>query len=279
MLLVAPALAVIAVFFATPLAYMVVYSFSRFDPARLVVPVFTFENYARFVTDAYLRAAVLRTVRVALLATGTTLVVGYPFAYYMTRARGVEKSVLAVIMLSPLTISEVITGYAWLVLIAPHSGLLSTALQRAGVLSGPLNLMYTETGILIGLTQATLVYMVLSLHAALEAIDTSHLRAAAILGATPAQVFWKVVFPLSLPGVFSGCILVFAISASAFVIPLLLGGPQLPVLTGIAYDLNTTELNWPLGGAAGLVLLVITTASIFLSGAYVARLRKRFGMV
>lgn len=277
-LLLAPAFLLIAVFFVLPLLYMLRYSLARYDPITLIVPVWSLENYAKFLRDEYLQAILFRTFRISLLTTLATLVLGYPLAYYMTMARGVEKVLLAMAVLTPTMVSHIILGYAWLVLLGPQSGVLSALLRGLGLLASPLRIMYTEWGILLGLTHFTLVYMVLSLHSALEAIDANYLRAAGILGATPLQAFRRITLPLSLPGIFSGCILTFAISSSAFMIPFVLGGRQLPMLSVLAYDLNTSVLNWPLGAATGLMLLAISTTSITLFGSYVSRLRSRLGM-
>lgn len=277
-LLLGPAVLVVAVFFIVPLAYMVQYSFSRYDPLQLVVRVFTFENYAKFLTDPYTRGILLRTLRLSLLATLCTLVLGYPLAYRITRARGFEKTLLIVLVLWPLMISSVIIAYGWFVLLAPNSGALPTILRSAGLLSGPLRFMNSEAGIVLGLTHEGLPFMVLSLHAALESIDSAHVRAASILGAGPVQTFRAVTLPLSLPGVFSGSLLVFAISASAFIIPYVFAGQRLPVMAVYAYTLNVSILNWPLGAATGLILLTLSLLVISLLGHYVGRLRTRLGM-
>ena len=277
-LLLAPAVLLLLTFFVLPLLYMARYSVARYDPFELVVRVFTLENYAKFVTDEYSRSILFRTLRISVLSTLFSLVMGYPLAYYMMRVRGLEKTLLVMFVLWPLMISPVILAYGWLVLIAANSGLLSTTLQSLGILSQPLRLMNTEWAIVLGLTHQGLAYMVLNLHSALEAIDASQLRAAAILGARPFQAFRKVTLPLSLPGIVSGCVLVFAISSSAFMTPFMLTGRKFPVLAVYAYDLNVTSLNWPLGAATGLVLLIIALISLLLFGNYVSRLRAKLGM-
>lgn len=272
-----PALLLFLLFFVIPLGYLVVYSFSKYDPFRLVVPTFTLENYARFFSDKYAIAVLVRTFRVAVLTSLVTLVVGYPLAYYMKFSRGMEKAILTMIILMPSMISHVILGYAWMVLIAPNSGLFSKGLLDLGFISKPLQLMNTEAGIVIGLTHLTLVYMVLNLHAALETIDPVHLRAAAVLGAAPWQTFLKVVLPLSLPGIFSGFLLVFAASTSAVMVPLMLGGRTAAMLSIYTYDLNTVVLNWPLGAVAGVTLVVISSLSTFILSSIVRRLHMRLG--
>ena len=275
--LLAPAVLVVITFFVMPLAYMAAYSVWRYDPFELVVRVFTLDNYAQFVKDAYLRGILFRTLRIAALTTACSLVLGYPLAYYITRARGLEKTLLVMLLLWPLMVSPVVLAYGWLVLIAPNSGVVSTALRSLRLLSGQLPLMNSEWGIVLGLTHQGLSYMVLSLHASLEAIDTGHLRVAYILGARPVQAFRKITIPLSLPGIISGCLLVFAISSSAFMIPFLFAGRKLPTLAVYAYDLNVGVLNWPLGAATGIVLLLVSLSSLFLLGSYASRLRTNLG--
>jgi putative spermidine/putrescine transport system permease protein len=277
-LLLAPTLLLLIAFFVVPLYYMVSYSFSRYDPLLLVVRAFSFENYAKFLTDPYTRGILLRTIRVASLTTVFTLLLGYPLAYYITRARGLEKTLLILLVLWPLMISPVILAYGWFVLLAPNSGALSNVMQWSGLLTGPLVFMRTEPGMVLGLTHECLAFMVLNLHSALESIDSSHLRAASILGATPTQTFYKVTLPLSLPGIFSGSLLVFAISSSAFIIPYVFGGQRLPVMAVYAYTLNVTILNWPLGAATGIILVIISLVLISLFGSYVTRLRRKLGM-
>lgn len=265
-------------FFVLPLAYMATYSVSRYDPFQLVIRTFTLENYAKFVTDEYSRAILFRTLRISALTTVCALVLGYPLAYHMTRAKGFEKTVIAMLVLWPLMVSPIILAYGWLRLIAPHTGVFSALLRSLGVLSQPLQLMNTEWGIVLALTHQGLAYMVLSLHAALETIDSAHLRAASILGARPFEVLRKIMIPLSLPGIISGCFLVFATSSSAFMTPFLLTGRKLPVLAVYAYDLNVTALNWPLGAATGFVLLLISLSSLLLFGSYVSRVKLSLGM-
>lgn len=277
-LLLAPAVLFLVTFFVMPLAYMATYSFSRYDPFQLVIRTFTLENYAKFVTDDYSRSILLRTLRISSLTTVSALILGYPLAYHMSRARGLEKTVIAMLVLWPLMVSPIILAYGWLVLIAPNTGVFSTLLQSLKVLSRPLPLMNTEWGIVLALTHQGLAYMVLSLHSALETIDPGHLRAASILGARPFEVFRRIMVPLSLPGIISGCLLVFATSSSAFMTPFLLTGRKLPVLAVYAYDLNVTVLNWPLGAATGFVLLLISLTSLLLFGSYVSRVKLNLGM-
>ena len=276
--LLAPTLLVVIVFFVVPLGYMIDYSLSRYDPLRLVVHTFTLENYVKFFTDPYTLGILWRTLRLSLATTICALVLGYPLAYYLTRARGLEKTLLIVLVLWPLMISSVILAYGWFVLLAPNSGTVSVALHRLGLLSQPFVFMRTEPGIVLGLTHEGLAFMVLTLHAALEAIDPHHRQAASILGASPFETFRRVTLPLSLPGIFSGSLLVFAVSASAFIIPYMFAGQRLPVMAVYAYTLNNTLLNWPLGATTGLILLLLTLSVISVFGGYVARLRARLGM-
>ena len=277
-LLLLPALLILLFVFVGPLLYMGAYSLMRYHPTRLVIPKFTLENYADLISDVYVRSLLVRTLRVTVLATLFTLVVGYPLAYHMNRVQGLERSLLSLILLSPMTLSVVILGYAWLVILAPNTGLVTWVFQRIGMSGSPIRLMFSEAGIIVALVHANLVFMVLNLNAALKSIDPEQIRAAKILGASPFQAFYKVTLPLSLTGVFSGSMLVFATTSSSLMIPLMIGGRQVPVFATSVYDLNSAALNWPASAAAGFVLLVITTGSVFLYASWIARVRGRLGM-
>jgi len=265
-------------FFIIPMGYLLFYSFAKYDPARLVVPEFTLENYIQFFGDSYVREMIYRTFKVAGITSLITLLIGYPLAYYMRLARGTEKTIFAIIVLTPMMISHIILGYSWMLLLSPESGLINVTLKALGFISQPLQLLSTETGVIVALVHFTLVYMVLNLHSALEGIDELHLRAASMLGAKPLHVFIRVIFPLSLPGVFSGLMLVFAVSSSALMVPLLVVGRQVPLLSVYVYDLNSHVLNWPMGATAGIALLIISLIPIFVFSSIQTKLRKRLGM-
>ena len=275
-LMLTPPVLIFVVFFVSPLAYLLAFSVFRFDEVLLARPAFVMDNYAAVLADPYGHAVVMRTLRVGAVTTLLTLLLGYVLAYRLLYARGLERTLLTAIVLSPLVISEVILSYGWFAILAPNSGIV-TGLSQALHLA-PVRLMNTEPAIVIGLTQSTLIYMTLTLQASLIAIDPVHFRAAAALGASPVQVFRRVTLPLSLPGVLSGCLLVFALSCSSFAVPQFLGGNQVPLLSTYIYNLDSTVINYPQAAAASVVLLVLVAASMYGFTAIVERLRDRMGI-
>ncbi|HWK27165.1 MAG TPA: ABC transporter permease [Solirubrobacter sp.] len=276
LLLIVPSAIVFVIGFVVPLAYMVRYSLLHYSPSSVAEPPVTLSNYLSFFKDDYTRGILIRTLRVAFFTTLAALVLGYPLAYYLTRARGAVKRVVIVIVLSPMLISSAVLAFAWLELLAPSTGLVAQATSKLPLIGSDssTSLLYTERGLVLALTYETLVFMVITLHASLETIDRIHLRAAAVLGARPSSAFVRVTLPLSLPGIFSGCVLVFSIAASSLLIPLVVGAGRVPMLATYAYSQNTTTLNWPAGATAGLVLLVVTLVLLFGFTLVVSRMRR-----
>ena len=261
-------IAFLSVFFVGPMLQMLVYSFYKYSAIKLMVPEWTVSNYVVIVRDSYVLNVFLRTLRLAALATVVSAVLGYVIAFRMRQASGWEQMFLALVVLSPLMMSPIVLAYAWMVILAPHTGLLNSAFTALHM-PAP-RIMYTETGILVGLVYEYLVFMVLSLHAALENVDPSVIRAAQVLGANPRRVLVRVLLPLTMPGLVSGSLLVFAISSSSFLMPLILGGRQTPVVATYAYDLASFQINWPGASAVAMTLATVTLAAV---GLYVPGMR------
>ncbi len=257
--LIAPALALVAVFFLLPYANMLLMSF--FIPAKSgpYEPVLTLGNYAAALGDPFQWQVLARTLKLGFLTTAFTLVLGYPLAWNLARAGGRLKGALLVLLISPLLVGVVIRSFGWMVLLADN-GLVNSLLRAGGF--APTRLMYNELGVLVGTVHIYLPFMVLSISGALEHIAPDLELAARSLGASSARAFWRIVFPLSLPGVFAGCLLVFVLAVSSYVIPVLLGGfkvlttPLLVVQTAI--DVN----NWPGAAAQAVVLFVASLVCI-----------------
>ena len=263
-LLIAPAVALVSVFFLLPSANMLVMSF--FAPAKSgpYEPVVTLGNYAAALGDSFQWQVLARTLKLGLLTTMITFALGYPLAWNLARAGGRVKGALLVLLLSPLLVGVVIRSFGWMVLLADN-GLVNSVLRYSGLVPGGAKLMYNEFGVLVGTVHIYLPFMVLSISGTLQTIAPDLELAARSLGASSARAFWRIVFPLSLPGVFAGCLLVFVLAVSSYVIPVLLGGfkvlttPLLVVQTAI--DVN----NWP-GAAAQAVVLF--AASLVCIGLY-----------
>lgn len=262
-LLVAAPLAVFAALFLLPLGNFAMLSFFRFDRTTGAVGGFTLDNYAKFLGDPFYLGILWRTFKLAVIVTLATLALGYPVALYLSRTTGRRRAYLMLLIMAPLLVSVVVRSFGWLVILGPN-GLVSSALRGVGLIDEPLRLLYTETAIALGLTHVFLSFMVLSVATALGRVDPAVLRAAASLGAGPIRTFLEVILPLSLPGVAAGSVIVFTLSASAFITPALLGGPRVKVMSSLAYQQAMLLSDWPYGAAIAFVLLALTTAGVLL---------------
>jgi len=258
--LVAPALAVVVVFFILPYANLLLMSFFAPAKARPYDPVLTVGNYTAALGDSFQWWILWRTLKLGILTTLFALVLGYPLAWNLARASGRMKGLLLVLLLSPLLVGVVIRSFGWMVILADN-GLANSLLKTSGLAPDGVQLMYNELGVLVGTVHIYLPFMVLSISGTLQNIAPDLEMAARSLGASGATAFRRIIFPLSLPGVFAGCLLVFVLAVSSYVIPVLLGGfkvittPLLVVQTAI--DVN----NWP-GAAAQAVVLFAASRTV-----------------
>ena len=255
LLLLAPLLAVVLVAFVLPLVVLLHES--------LFVPAPTLEHYRRLFGEPLYLRVIWRTFRIAAVVTLATLVLAYPLAWLMTRAKGWVLAVLVGCVLLPLWTSVLVRTYAWTVLLQ-RNGVLNQMLMEVGAIDAPVKMLYTEAAVVAAMTHVLLPFMVLPIWASLRAIPRDLIQAASLLGATPLQTFREVVWPLSLPGVSSGCLMVFLLGLGFFVTPMLIGGPQqLMVATLISQQVREL-LNWPFAGALVGFLLLVTCALVLL---------------
>jgi mannopine transport system permease protein len=255
LLLLAPLLVVVLVAFVLPLLVLLHES--------LFVPAPTLKHYQRLFGEPLYLRVVWRTFRIAAIVTVATLVLAYPLAWLMTRAKGWVLAVLVGCVLLPLWTSVLVRTYAWTVLLQ-RNGVLNQLLMQVGAIDAPVKMLYTEGAVVAAMTHVLLPFMVLPIWSSLRAIPRDLIQAASLLGATPVQTFREVVWPLSLPGVSSGCLMVFLLGLGFFVTPMLIGGPQqLMVATLISQQVREL-LNWPFAGALVGFLLVVTCALVLL---------------
>ena len=227
--------------------------------------VFTAEHYERLLTVSAYSKVLLNTIRMAVLVTLLCLVLGYPLAYRLVTAPARWKLVLLICILVPFWTSLLVRSYGWMVILHP-TGLLNALLLRLGLVRNPVELVHNTSGVLIGMTQIMLPYMVLPLAAVMERMDRALVPAARGLGASSWKSFVWVFLPLSLPGVYAGSLLVFIISLGFFVVPAVLGGTEdILVAQLIQFNLSTV-LNWGFAAALGTVLLVITLVTYAAAG-------------
>ncbi|MDQ3695195.1 MAG: ABC transporter permease [Chloroflexota bacterium] len=258
-LLMLPALVLLGVFFVTPYLYLLYMSFMTHTTGATYIRVFTFENYLETVQDPFNWRIIWQTLRFGFVTSFVTLLLSYPLAYHMARASSRVKGLLMIMLLSPLLVGIVVRSYGWMILLADQ-GLINQAIAGLGL--GSVQLMYNETGVMIGLIHIYMPFMVLSLLGSLQAIDPDLERAARSLGAGTWQTLRRVTWPLSLPGVTSGTVLVFVLTVSAFVIPSLLGGYRVLTLPLLVVQMVEELFNWPAGSAMAIVFFVITIAIV-----------------
>lgn len=270
-LMTAPALLLFVGVVLVPLAMTVLLAFHDWDQYKGIQTVFILKNWREIWSDSYFTEVFARTFRMALLVTVFTAVMGAPEAYVLSRMRNPWKGIFLVVVLGPLLISVVARTLGWALLFGGHSGVVNKALLALGVISTPLPFMFTETGVVVALTHVLMPFMVLSVWASLQRLDPQIENAALSLGAGHATVLRRIVLPQILPGVLSGAIIVFALAASAFASPAIIGGRRLKVAATLAYDEFLNTLNWPLGAAVAVLLLIALVAIIVGSNWWVER--------
>jgi putative spermidine/putrescine transport system permease protein len=249
-----PIVLVNAIVFLVPIINLLRISFNEALPGGGIGPEFTFENWVKLVQDPFYMEALLRSVGVSLLITFLTLLCSYPIALYLHRAQGTWRTFLFVLIISPLLTSAVVRTYGWVAVLA-DAGLVNNALGAIGV--APLRLLYNQTGIVIGLTEILMPYMILALLAGFGRLDPRCEEAALTLGARPIQAFWRIVVPLTAPGIALGCLLCFVLSVSSFITPRILGGGRVFLLATEIYDQAIVTLNWPAAGTLSILVLII----------------------
>jgi len=255
--LLGPATVAVALGLLVPLAILFRYSLNRFVPGRLMVEALTPENYVKFFTDPYYVAVLLRTLRVAGICMALCLALAFPLAYALARTRSRWKSVLIMLVVLPLFVGNAVRAAGWMVMFGSR-GLLNTLLGAAGLIHQPLQLMYTEGAVIVGITAVNLPFMVLALSSVIEGIDPALEEAALNLGARPLAVFRRVILPLAMPGVLAGTILVFILGMNAYATPILLGGPRFQMMGPVIYGQFAGQNNWPFGAALSFVLMAAT---------------------
>jgi spermidine/putrescine transport system permease protein len=250
-----PANVWMAFFFAAPLLIIAAYSMlTRGDFGGVERP-WSFESYGR-VLDPLYGAILLRSVVIAAAATSICVVLGFPLALFISRS-GRRKNMFLQLVTLPFWTSFLVRTYAWLFLLR-DTGLINTALLRAGVISHPLELLYNDGAVLLGLVYGYLPFMVLPLYATLEKQDPALLEAAADLGARPLRALLRITLPLSIPGMIAGAVLVFIPCLGAYLTPDLLGGGKTVMAGNLIQNQFTTARDWPFGSAVSLVLMAVS---------------------
>lgn len=254
--LLAPVGVLYAIQFVGPLVFLLVMSFWQAVPGASPEPAFILDNYRDVVTDGFTLRILWRTLYMGLIVSALTLVLAFPVAYGIARAPVRFRTLLLIGVLLPFLTSAVIRSFGWMVLLA-QNGVVTKLLDPLGIGGGPTGLLYTMPGLIIAMTHVFLPIMILVLFGVLDRVDVRLEEAAANLGASRIRTFFLVVFPLSLPGVLAGSLLVLTLAMSSFVTPALVAGPRVRVIATEIYDQSVNLINWPLAGAMAIVLMLL----------------------
>ncbi|BDA83652.1 polyamine ABC transporter permease [Aureimonas sp. SA4125] len=240
--------------FLVPMLDLLVLSFREALSGGGLGEAYTFANWTSTLTDVFYLELVWESVSTSFTITVLTLLCSYPIALYLHRSSGRWRTVLLVLVISPLLTSAVVRTYGWIAILA-EDGLINNVLASVGI--GSLRLMFNKIGVTIGLTEILMPYMILALMAGFGRLDPRVEEAAETLGASPIRVLWRVVIPLTMPGIALGCLLCFVLAVSSFITPKLLGGGRVFLLATEIYDQAIVTLNWPLAATLSMIVLAI----------------------
>ena len=260
-----PPLLWVATFLLVPYFLMFCYGFWSVSSTQNIVHTWTLSNYRQLVTVDVYWQTLLRSIWIATRVMLFSLVLGYPLAYFLSFHAGARKELFYQLVIIPLWVSYLVRAYAWKTILGSE-GVLNTLLQYLHLTKHPLDfLLYSPFAVVLTLTHIYTPFAFLPIYASLEHIPRNLIEASHDLGANPAQTFWRVVFPLSIPGVLAGATFAFVLSLGDFLAPQLLGGPSGIMISNIVVSLFGAAYNWPLGAAISLCMLVLVVSLLFVS--------------
>jgi len=223
----------------------------------------SFANYEVFFNEPLYWNTFARTAYMSITATALTLGIGFPIAYYIAKlTRGRTKTTLFLMCLIPFWVSELVRTFGWMILLR-ETGVFSNVLQYLGLVSGPVEMLYNDAAIMTGLVYTSMLFMVVLLVTTLDSLDDSLIEAGYDLGASSFAILREIIIPHAMPGIVSGCIVVFMLSLGNYLTPILLGGKDSLWFTGLIYSQFITRFNWELGSAFGFLLLGLSSLIVF----------------
>lgn len=220
-------------------------------------------NYAEFFTEPLYWRTFARTAVMSIMATALTLLIGFPVSYYIAKMlRGRMKNFLFLLCLVPFWVSELVRTFGWMILLR-ESGVISGALQWLGVAEGPVEMLYNDATVMVGLVYTSMLFMVVPLVSTLDSLDDSLVEAGYDLGGNAYTVLRQIIIPHAMPGIVSGCIVVFMLTLGNYLTPVLLGGKNSLWFTEMIYTQFITRFNWELGAAFGFLLLALSSLIVW----------------
>ncbi len=269
-----PAVLLLLVFLVLPYAEMITMSFRTSQPGAMYGPGFTADHYRKVMTEGLYLDALARSLLNAAVITAACLVISYPIAWHMSRARGRKAMLLYACVASPLMIGVLIRNFGWMIVVNVD-GPLNRALLAMGVIDKPLRLLFTQGLVALALVHVFTPFMVLPINNALRNINPAVLEASESLGASRFATFWKVIFPLSFPGVRPGVVLVFVLATAAYVTPALLGGQMVSMMPMLVVQTLVGTFDWPLGAALAVTMATATLIAVIVFSLATHRLMER----
>ncbi|WP_034726509.1 ABC transporter permease [Calidifontibacillus oryziterrae] len=247
-------------FLFIPLVLVLLVSFMKRGVYGGIDYTFTFGNYLQFFDTLYLKVF-FTSILVATITTLACVIFGYPFAYIIARSPLKYRTFLLFLVIVPFWTNSLIRTYAWIILLRTE-GVINTVLMHIGLISEPLQLLYNQGAVLVGLIYTLFPFMILPLYASIEKLDKALLEAASDLGAKPWQSFFRITLPLTMPGIVAGSLLVFIPTLGLFFIPDLMGGAKTMMIGNLIKNQFLTARNWPFGSAVSIILMLITLIMI-----------------
>ncbi|MBB3065453.1 MULTISPECIES: ABC transporter permease [Limibacillus] len=266
-ILLTPAMVSVAFLLVVPVAFVVVYSFWLRTSVGGEQPGFYLDNWVEVLTDSFYRDILFSTLRIAGITTILCALLGYPAAFFVANTRFRNKALLLLLLMLPFWISYIIRTMSWINILGV-SGAFNYLLEALSLTDEPLQMLYNEVTVILGLLHFLLPFMILNIYVSLDGMDRDLVPAARSLGTTPWQAFLEVTLPLSMPGLAAGGLLCFVLGSGTYITPLVLGGPTDAMFANLIYEAIITQLNWPLGSALSIVLLLILGSVVLLYNRY-----------
>jgi spermidine/putrescine transport system permease protein len=260
-----PPLLWVTVFLLVPYSLLFCHSFWTVSPAQTIVHRWNLDNYFQLLHNPMYATVLLRSMGIAAAVTAFALLLGYPLAYFLSFRASRRKDLFYQLVIIPLWVSYLVRGYAWKTILG-SDGVLNGFLQYLHLVRHPVEFfLYSPFAVVLMLTHIYTPFTFLPIYASLEHVPRNLVEASHDLGATPFATFWRVIFPLSLPGVLAGATFAFVLTLGDFLAPLLVGGPSGIMISNIVVSLFGAAFNWPLGAAISLCMLALVVGLLFLA--------------
>ena len=269
--LVLPALVLVAAFLLAPLGLILRYSLDKYDPIKLMLGVFSFENYVQAVADPFYRNVLATTAKISALSTVIVMLLAFPVAYCISRVESQRvRGWLIILTVLPLLLGNAVRSAAWMIVMGTK-GVANALMINVGLISEPIKILYTPTAVVIALVSVLLPFAILTLQSVMDSIPTSLEEAGQSLGHSPLRTVFEVVLPLSTPGVVAAAAICFALAMNAYATPVLIGGPTMQMMGPVVYGQIAKANNWPFGSTLACILMAVTLVLTVLSTRFLGR--------